>query len=114
MDFSVPCESALPALCGSPEAPVSGADSWKVYLLECADGTYYCGAAKHLDRRLAQHNGLRPGGAKYTRTRRPVKLLAFRICPDKRSAYSLEYAVKAAPRGKKLDILLSKELPGTL
>ena len=79
---------------------------WKVYLLECADGTYYCGVAKYLERRLAQHNGLQPGGAKYTRSRRPVRLLAFRACSDKSSAYSLEYAVKATPRGKKLDVLL--------
>lgn len=78
-----------------------------VYLLECADGTYYCGVAKRLDFRLAQHNGLKPGGAKYTRSRRPVQLLASKACDDKRSAYSLEYAVKAAPRQKKLDILLS-------
>ena len=84
-------------------------DFWKVYLLECADGSYYCGVAKYLERRLAQHNGVQPGGAKYTRSRRPVKLLAFRVCPDKRSAYSLEYAVKAAPRGKKLDVLLAHE-----
>ncbi|SBW09002.1 Excinuclease ABC C subunit domain protein (modular protein) [uncultured delta proteobacterium] len=105
---------AAPAPRESPETPASDADSWKVYLLECADGTYYCGVAKHLDRRLAQHNGLRPGGAKYTRARRPVTLLAFRICPDKRCAYRLEYAVKTAPREKKRKILLSEDLPGAL
>lgn len=84
-------------------------DSWKVYLLECADATYYCGVAKHIDRRLAQHNGLRAGGAKYTRARRPVKLLAFAVCRDKSAAYKLEYAVKAAPREKKLAMLLAHE-----
>jgi len=104
-------QNATPELpCGSSEPAVTDADAWKVYLLECADSTYYCGVAKHVDRRLAQHNGLQAGGAKYTRARRPVKLLAFRICRDKRSAYSLEYAVKAAPRGKKLDVLLGKLL----
>lgn len=36
---------------------------WHVYLLECADGTLYCGVTSDLDRRLAQHNGLKPGGA---------------------------------------------------
>jgi Predicted endonuclease containing a URI domain len=97
-------ERALPAL---PLALPDGLDSWKVYLLECVDGTYYCGVAKDVDRRLAQHNGQRPGGAKYTRPRRPVKLLAFRICADKKSAYRLEYAVKSAPRGKKLEVLLA-------
>lgn len=84
-------------------------DSWSVYLLECADSTYYCGVAKHVERRLAQHNGLLAGGAKYTRSRRPVKLLAFRACRDKKSAYSLEYAVKATPREKKLALLLTYE-----
>lgn len=84
-------------------------DSWKVYLLECADGTYYCGVAKYLERRMAQHNGMQPGGAKYTRFRRPVTLLAFRACPDKKSAYSLEYAIKATPREKKLAVLLAYE-----
>ncbi|MDR1776531.1 MAG: GIY-YIG nuclease family protein [Desulfovibrio sp.] len=82
--------------------------SWHVYLLECADGTYYCGAATDMARRLEQHNGLLPGGAKYTRTRRPVKLLASRACDDKSGACRLEYAVKAAPREKKLDVLLSR------
>ena len=93
-------KSALPVPCD--------ADSWKVYLVECADGSYYCGVCKFLERRLAQHNGLLSGGAKYTRTRRPVRLLAFRVCPGKSSAYSLEYAVKAAPRGKKTAVLLSE------
>lgn len=83
---------------------------WHVYILECADATYYCGVATDIARRLAQHNGDLAGGAKYTRGRRPVRLLAARACPDKASACRLEYAVKAAPRGKKLDVLLFGEL----
>lgn len=93
----------LPA--GLAQEAMDGMDAWKVYLLECADSTYYCGVAKHIDRRVAQHNGLQAGGAKYTRSRRPVKLLAFAICRDKSEAYKLEYAVKAAPRQKKLAML---------
>ena len=90
-------------------------DSWKVYILECADSTYYCGIAKYIDRRLAQHNGLRAGGAKYTRSRRPVKLLAFKACDDKKSAYRLEYVIKNTPREKKLDALLAhdQEIPAS-
>ena len=38
-----------------------GMDSWKVYLLECADSTYYCGVAKHVDRRLPSTMGYRLG-----------------------------------------------------
>lgn len=94
----------------APDNPLDDTVFWKVYLMECADGSYYCGVAKFLERRLRQHNGLQAGGAKYTRSRRPVKLLAFRSCPDKKSAYSLEYAVKAAPRGKKQDVLLNRNL----
>lgn len=104
--FTAPDDSAAPVLSFVTSADT---DFWKVYLLECADGTYYCGVAKYLERRLAQHNGMQPGGARYTRSRRPVRLLAFRAFPDKRSAYRLEYAVKAAPRVKKLDTLLAYE-----
>ncbi|MDR2743924.1 MAG: GIY-YIG nuclease family protein [Desulfovibrio sp.] len=85
--------------------PTDNAPDWHVYLLECADGTYYCGVAVDVARRLEQHNGLLPGGAKYTRSRRPVKLLASRECKDQRDACRLEYAVKSAPRGKKLNAL---------
>lgn len=89
----------------SPEQGPAAACCWYVYILECADGTYYCGVTTDMDRRLAQHNGLLPGGAKYTRSRRPVRVIAFTQCPDKSAACSLEYAVKAAPRRRKLAIL---------
>ena len=38
---------------------------WLVYLLECADGTLYCGITTNMERRLGQHNGQVPGGAPY-------------------------------------------------
>ena len=46
--------------------------SWYVYLVECGDGSLYCGVTTNPERRVDAHNGLRPGGAKYTRSRRPV------------------------------------------
>jgi len=76
--------------------------AWHVYLVECADGTLYCGIAKDLVRRLAEHNGDLPGGAKYTRGRRPVVLLASRICACKSEALKLERVIKSRPRGGKL------------
>lgn len=75
---------------------------WHVYLLECADGTYYCGITTDLERRLAQHNGLRAGGARYTRTRRPVILRASLTCPDRSGACRVEHFVQSLPRRKKL------------
>ena len=74
---------------------------WYVYLLECGDGTLYCGITCDLERRVAQHNGLLPGGARYTRGRRPVRLAASLACADKPTALRLERAVKARPRAEK-------------
>ncbi len=50
------------------------ADGAFLYILECADGSYYCGTARDgLERRLGEHNADHYGG--YTATRRPVKLV---------------------------------------
>ena len=81
--------------------------AWFVYLLECADGTLYCGSSTNPERRLAQHNGLSRGGARYTRGRRPVRLLACRACSDKSAALRLEKAVKSRPKTQKLSFLLT-------
>ena len=43
------------------------------YILKCADGTFYCGWTNNLDRRLSAHNA--GTASKYTRTRRPVRLV---------------------------------------
>lgn len=47
--------------------------SFFVYILECADGTYYAGCTNDLEKRLRQHNGAK-SGAHYTKIRRPVVL----------------------------------------
>lgn len=77
------------------------AQGWSVYLLKCADGTFYCGITSNIQKRLAQHNGELPGGARYTRGRRPVTMEAAIMCPDKSSALKLELFVKSLPRSKK-------------
>jgi putative endonuclease len=78
---------------------------WHVYLLECADGTYYCGVTNDVERRVDQHNGKLPGGAKYTRSRQPVKLSASCRCKSKSAAYSLEHTVKSKVRSEKIAVL---------
>lgn len=75
---------------------------WRVYLLRCADGALYCGITNNLQKRLAQHNGLVRGGAKYTRGRRPVSLLASAIVQSKTEALKMEAMVKSLPRRRKL------------
>ncbi len=76
--------------------------SWYVYLLRCADDTLYCGITRDLERRVREHNGDIPGGAKYTRPRRPVNLAAWIAAADKSEALRLELRVKALPRARKL------------
>ena len=83
-------------------------DAWHVYLVQCADGTLYCGIAKDPAKRLAEHNGVLPGGARYTRGRRPVVLLASKACSGKGEALKLERAIKARPREEKLSFIQSK------
>jgi len=66
--------------------------SWFVYLIRCRDGTLYTGVALDLDRRLAEHNAGR--GARYTRGRAPVRMVAASRALDKRAAYRLEWQLK--------------------
>lgn len=76
-----------------------------VYLLRCADGSLYCGITTHPARRLRQHNGELSGGGRYTRSRRPVRMVACRTCADKAAALSLEARLKQLPRHEKLKAL---------
>ena len=84
-------------------------NTWHVYLMKCADGTLYCGIAKDPAKRLGEHNGVLSGGARYTRGRRPVVLLASKTCSDKAEALKLERAIKARPREKKLSFMQNDE-----
>ena len=75
--------------------------SWYVYLLECADGSYYTGVARDLQRRLRQHNGEIVGGARYTSGRRPVTLRWSEACAGRTEAQQREAAIKKLPREQK-------------
>jgi putative endonuclease len=81
------------------------ADDWSVYVLQCADGTLYTGIARDLDRRLRQHNGELVGGPRYTRGRRPVKLLWFDTAVDRSIAQQREAAIKNLSRAEKLRLV---------
>ena len=69
------------------------------YIVECADGTYYTGWTVDPQRRVAVHN--RGRGARYTRTRGPVKLVYVEELPDRKSAMKREIAIKKMPRERK-------------
>ena len=81
------------------------ADNWSIYLLQCADGTLYTGIARDLARRLRQHNGELVGGPRYTRGRRPVKLLWSDTAIDRSVAQQREAAIKSLSRSDKLRLI---------
>lgn len=72
---------------------------WFVYLLRCADSTLYAGIARDVVARLSAH--ARGKGAKYTRGRGPLVLVAKRRCTSKGEALRLEAAIKRLPRPEK-------------
>jgi len=74
------------------------------YILECSDGTYYTGWTVNVERRVLQHN--KGVGARYTRTRLPVKLVYLEPQPDKITALKRERAIKALPRKKKMELFM--------
>ena len=88
--------------CSDPATPAA----WSVYIVECADGSLYTGIALRLPERIAQHN--RGTGARYTRSRLPVRLVYHESCPDKSSALKRELAIKALPRAQKSLLLQSQ------
>jgi len=73
------------------------------YILQCADGTYYTGWTTDLARREKEHNA--GTGARYTSTRRPVKMVYWEELPDKISALKRERAIKALSRAKKTALI---------
>ncbi len=77
------------------------------YSLECADGTYYTGWSTDPERRLADHNKGR--GARYTRSRRPVKLVYVEVQSDPSSALKRERAIKTMTRARKEKLIQNRE-----
>lgn len=76
---------------------------WVVYLLECRDGSLYCGATNNIENRIATHNSGK--GSKYTRSRLPVTLMLTSKLLPKWDALKLERAVKKQKTNEKVGYL---------
>jgi putative endonuclease len=72
-----------------------------VYIAECADGTYYTGYTLDIDTREKEHNGIGKVGAKYTRSRRPVKIVHSEKFQTKTDALKREIEIKKLSREEK-------------
>lgn len=73
------------------------------YILECADGSYYTGWSTDPERRLKQHNAGQ--GARYTRSRRPLKLAYIEQHPDQSTAMQREKEIKGLSRAQKQSLM---------
>ena len=78
--------------------------SYFVYILECNDGSLYTGITKDINKRLDEHN-TKETGAKYTKARRPVKLLYQENSENRSTASKREYEIKKFTRLKKLQLI---------
>jgi len=74
-----------------------------LYILQCADDTLYTGITTDLDRRLKEHNNSKLG-AKYTKVRRPVKLVYSQQFTDRSEASKEEIRIKKLSRQQKLSL----------
>ena len=74
-----------------------------VYLLRCADDSFYCGWTTDLARRLAAHQA--GTASRYTRSRRPVELAAVFAVVDRSAALRQEAHIKRLPREAKLRLV---------
>lgn len=79
------------------------------YIVRCRDGTLYTGWTNNLRKRIEAHNSGK--GARYTKARRPVKLVYYEEFETKEEAMSREYAIKHMKKIKK-EMLLHQNPPG--
>jgi putative endonuclease len=74
-----------------------------IYILKCSDGTLYTGYTNNLEKRIEAHNAGK--GAKYTRGRRPVKMVYSEKFRSKSKALKREWEIKKMERVEKINLL---------
>ena len=85
-------------------------DPWFIYILRCADVSLYTGITKDMERRCQQHND--GNASRYTRSRRPTKLIWQEVQPSRSSALKREAAIKAMTRQDKLALIRLRKKAG--
>ena len=75
------------------------ANSWKLYILRCGDGSLYTGITTDVEKRLEAHRSGK--GAKYTRGRGPLELVYSEECGDHSTALKREWEIKQLSRDEK-------------
>ena len=83
--------------------------NWLIYILECRDGSLYCGITNNIDKRLKQHKGEIKGGAKYTRSHWPCKLVYKEKSTSRSEALQREVIIKKMSKVEKRTLISSFE-----
>jgi putative endonuclease len=79
-------------------------NSWFVYIVRCSDKTLYTGITSDLQRRLREHNS-KIGGAKYTRSRKPVELVYSELGTSRSAVCKREYQIKKMSAKNKIKLI---------
>ncbi|MBI5123588.1 GIY-YIG nuclease family protein [Candidatus Roizmanbacteria bacterium] len=72
-----------------------------LYILRCSDNSLYCGQTKDLQKRIQEHNFDNVKSAKYTKGRRPVKLVYFEKYQSLSKVLKREFEIKKLTKAKK-------------
>ena len=80
-------------------------DHWFVYIVQCADNSLYTGITTDIERRLNEHNHHDKLGARYTRHRRPVRLVYQEQLSSHSQALCREHAIKKLKRKEKEQLI---------
>ena len=73
------------------------------YILQCKDGSLYTGWTNNLEKRIEDHNAGK--GARYTKARRPVRIVYYEMFKTKEEAMKREHAIKKLARSEKLELI---------
>ena len=95
---------------GRKPKPKPPGDPWFVYILRCSDSSLYAGITKDVKRRCQQHNN--GTASRYTRSRRPTKLVWQEAQPSQSAALKREAAIKAMTRREKLALMRLRKKAG--
>lgn len=75
-----------------PASQTAADGPWYLYIVECRDGSLYTGVTNDIERRVAQHND--GSGARYTRSRRPVRMRYQETCENRSAALVRECSIR--------------------
>ena len=82
-------------------------NNWLIYILKCVDDSLYCGITNNIEKRLKQHKGEIIGGAKYTRSHWPCKLVYKEKSASRIQASQREAIIKKMSKVEKQTLIKS-------